>query len=142
MAPAAEAMASMSWGSIACAGAGAASVSSPIMTRTTATSWNQGVWRSMPPSICQALFLSVTEFSNPGEGLPRSPWQPQLERPPGERARAGRPLLLLAGVDLHDGIQEPQRVVARPLEGVASDDGAEAAAVADAAALVEDRLVV
>src|ERR1700704_5419578 len=69
MAPAAEAMASMSWGSIAWAGAGAASVSSPIMTRTTATSWNQGVWRSMPPSICQPPFLSATELSNPGGGL-------------------------------------------------------------------------
>src|SRR5512134_1086456 len=57
-------------------------------------------------------------------------------------AGTGRRLLLLARVDLHHGVQEPQRMIARPLERVAPDDGAETAAVADAAALVEDRLVV
>src|SRR6266851_1361202 len=126
MAPAAEARASMSWGSIACAGAGAASVTSPTTIRTTATSWIQGVWRFMPPSICQPHFLSTRESpaAGPTWGAP------------------GGPLLLLARVDLHHGVQEPQRVVARPLERVAPDDGAEAAAVADTAALVEDRLVV
>src|SRR4030095_1340417 len=54
---------------------------------------------------------------------------------------AGRGLLLLARVDLHHGVQEPQRVIARPLERVAPDDGAEAAAVADAAGLGRGRLV-
>src|SRR5712691_10669879 len=52
------------------------------------------------------------------------------------------PLLLLPRVDLHHGVEEPQRVLPRPLEGVAADDGAEAATVADAPALVEDRFVV
>src|SRR5262245_8965426 len=51
-------------------------------------------------------------------------------------------LLHLAGVDLHDGVQEAERPLALPLERVAADDGPEAAAVADRAALLEDGLVV
>src|SRR6266852_1737026 len=165
MAPAAEARASMSWGSIACAGAGAASVTSPTTIRTTATSWIHGVWRFMPPIICQPHFLSTRESPAAGPtwgGVPGPPRADRIDRgarhaleaggaqrilaPPAapvrQRLQPGRPLLLLARVDLHHGVQEPQRVVARPLERVAPDDGAEAAAVADTAALVEDRLVV
>ena len=62
MAPAAEAMARMSWGSIAWAGSGAAREIRPTTTRTMATIWNQGVWRSMLPSICQADFPPAKEM--------------------------------------------------------------------------------
>src|SRR3972149_4839532 len=54
----------------------------------------------------------------------------------------GHGLLHFAGVDLHHGREKGQGLVPRPLEGVAPDDGAEAAAVADGTALLVDRLVV
>src|SRR5581483_3282297 len=63
MAPAAEARARMSCGSIACAGSGVASVTSPTTARTMAISWNQGAWRSMAPSISQADFPPGREMS-------------------------------------------------------------------------------
>src|SRR5438128_9025207 len=50
-------------------------------------------------------------------------------------------LLLRPRVDPHHRRQELERLGLLPLERVASDDGAEAAAVADGAHLVEDRLV-
>ena len=53
----AEAMARMSWGSIAWAGAGAASVAIPTTTSTTATSWNQVAWRSMPRVYARPIFI-------------------------------------------------------------------------------------
>src|SRR5437879_3540675 len=72
MAPAAEARARISWGSIAWAGSGAARVIRPMTTRTMATIWNQGVWRSMVPSICQADFQPAKEMApRPRAPLPR-----------------------------------------------------------------------
>src|SRR5215470_19312686 len=53
----------MSCGSIAWAGAGAASVTSPTTTSTTATSWNEGAWRSMSPSIRQGEFPPIRDLS-------------------------------------------------------------------------------
>ena len=45
-------------------------------------------------------------------------------------------------VDLHDRVEKLQGVFLGTLEGVAADDGAEAAAVADGADLIEHRFVV
>jgi hypothetical protein len=46
--------------------------------------------------------------------------------------------LLLALIDLDQGVEHLQRLLARTLEGVAADDRAVAAAVADGARFVED----
>src|SRR5207249_3556811 len=78
---------------------------------------------------------------------------PRRSPPPriraGTRARASRrsspgpsacaPSLGLPRVDVHDRLEELDRLLARPLEGVAPDDRSEAAAVPDAPDLVEDR---
>jgi hypothetical protein len=45
-------------------------------------------------------------------------------------------------VNLHDHLEEFQGLFHRTLEGVAADNGAEAAAVADGASLIEHRFVV
>src|SRR5258707_9694114 len=52
------------------------------------------------------------------------------------------PILVLALVDPDDLVEHLERLVARPLEGVAADDRAVAAAVADGAHLVHDAILV
>src|SRR5258708_16999446 len=51
-------------------------------------------------------------------------------------------ILVLAFVDADDLIEHLERLVARPLEGVAADNRAVAAAVADGAHLVHDAILV
>ena len=51
-------------------------------------------------------------------------------------------LIHFPSVNLHNRLEEFQGLFPRTLEGVAADNGAEAAAVADGASLIEHRFVV
>src|ERR1700752_568068 len=94
---------------------------SPWVTRRAACWRLAGVIRLMVPSSSslpqRPQFDSVFRYSRTVDS----------EGTPDGAGTSGPALLLLARVDLHHGVQEAQRVVARPLERVSPDDGAEAA---------------
>src|SRR3990172_2536289 len=94
-----------------------------------------------------ARFAGVIRLTVPSSSS--LPQRPQLDRVrmysrtcASVGAVATRPLLQFAGADLHHRGPELERARLLAMERVPPDDGAEAAAVADGPALVEDRLVV
>src|SRR3954471_12761479 len=50
--------------------------------------------------------------------------------------------LFLIEIDLHKAVEQRQRILTRPLEAVAADDRAVAAAIADRAGVVENGILV
>src|SRR3990172_2820462 len=102
---------------------------------------------SMTSFAAAARFAGVIRLTVPSSSS--LPQRPQLDRVrmysrtcASVGAVATGPLLQFARVDLHHRGQELERPRLLALERVPPDDGAEAAAVADGPAFVEDRLVV